>query len=219
VKFYRKLNEENRSIFRKRVGLFLDEIYIEGVETEVEELDKVLIVASAIIPVFGFDEWHYNVLTSVILYPKSFNEQLGYSNNENDKRISGMVGTGRFQKQMILSKAALRKGFFNITDKRNTAIHEFVHLMDKMDGETDGIPEGLLEKQFIIPWLKAMHDEMEDINNNKSDIRKYGGMKQTEFFAVASEYFFERPILMKKKHPDLYEMLVKCFNQVPMQNN
>ncbi|MFT5229474.1 MAG: Mlc titration factor MtfA (ptsG expression regulator), partial [Urechidicola sp.] len=63
-----------------------------------------------------------------------------------------MVGTGRFQKQMILSKAALRKGFFNITDKRNRAIHEFVHLMDKMDGETDGIPEGLLEKQFIIPW-------------------------------------------------------------------
>jgi Mlc titration factor MtfA (ptsG expression regulator) len=77
VKFYRKLNEENRSIFRKRVGLFLDEIYIEGLGTEVEDLDKMLIAASAIIPVFGFDEWHYNVLTSVILYPNSFNEQLG----------------------------------------------------------------------------------------------------------------------------------------------
>ena len=54
---------------------------------------------------------------------------------------------------------------------------------------------------------------MEAINDNHSDIRKYGGTNQAEFFAVASEYFFERPDLLKSKHPELYEMLVKCFNQ------
>ena len=52
---------------------------------------------------------------------------------------------------------------------------------------------------------------MEAINDNHSDIRKYGGTNQAEFFAVASEYFFERPELLEKKHPELYEMLMKCF--------
>ena len=56
---------------------------------------------------------------------------------------------------------------------------------------------------------------MEEINNNKSDIRNYGGTSKTEFFAVASEYFFERPDLLKRKHPDLHEMLEKCFRQAP----
>jgi Mlc titration factor MtfA (ptsG expression regulator) len=60
-----------------------------------------------------------------------------------------------------------------------------------------------------------MYEEMEAINNNDSDIRKYGGTKQAEFFAVASEYFFERPDLFERKHPELYEMLRLCFQQDP----
>ena len=54
---------------------------------------------------------------------------------------------------------------------------------------------------------------MENINNDTSDIRKYGGTSQAEFFAVASEYFFERPKLFKQKHPELYKMLSLCFQQ------
>ena len=54
---------------------------------------------------------------------------------------------------------------------------------------------------------------MKAINDNHSAIRKYGGTNQAEFLAVASEYFFERPDFLKKKHPELYKMLVKCFNQ------
>ena len=114
---------------------------------------------------------------------------------------------------MILSKKALYHGFKNTTDKSNTGIHEFVHLIDKLDDRTDGVPERLLEHQYAIPWLNLIHKEMEAINDNHSDIRKYGGTNQAEFFAVASEYFFERPDLLKSKHPELYEMLVKCFNQ------
>ena len=60
-----------------------------------------------------------------------------------------------------------------------------------------------------------MHRKMEEINNDESDIRNYGGTNKVEFFTVASEYFFERPDLMRRKHPDLYEMLVKCFRQEP----
>ena len=218
VLFYKNISMEDQAIFRKRMMLFLNEINIDGVKTEIEELDKILIASSGIIPVFGFPNWSYNNLSGIIVYPDSFNEELQFSDKDENKRILGMVGTGRFEKQMILSKKAIRLAFNNKTDKHNTPIHEFVHLLDKMDGETDGVPEYFFGKEYIAPWLALMHKEMEAINNDESDIRKYGGTSETEFFAVASEYFFERPKLFKRKHPELYKMLSLCFQQ-PKSNN
>ena len=58
-----------------------------------------------------------------------------------------------------------------------------------------------------------IHHKMEEINNDTSDIRNYGGTSETEFFAVASEYFFERPDQFKRNHPELYTMMVQCFKQ------
>lgn len=213
VHFYRELSVAEKKRFRQRMMLFLSEVYIEGVGTEIEDLDKVLIAASAVIPIFGFKEWHYNNLTGIIIYPNNFNDDLEFENDGEERIIGGLVGSGRFEKQMILSRKALHHGFENDTDKGNTSVHEFVHLIDKMDGEADGVPERLLQRQYITPWLKLMHEEMEAINDNKSDIRKYGGTSEVEFLAVASEYFFERPNLFRKKHPELYDMLEKCFQQ------
>ncbi|WP_299767412.1 M90 family metallopeptidase [uncultured Dokdonia sp.] len=211
VSFYKKRTKEQQQVFQKRMMLFLNEINIEAVQFELEELDTILIAASAVIPVFGFKEWHYNNLSTVLIYPDYFDENLSFDADVQGRKIAGLVGTGRFKNQMILSRKALHHGFTNATDKGNTAIHEFVHLLDNTDGMTDGIPERLLEHQYIAPWLVLMHKEMEAINNDASDIRSYGGTSQTEFFAVASEYFFERPDLFKRKHPELYEMLSRCF--------
>ena len=133
--------------------------------------------------------------------------------NVEDRWISGMVGNGKYENQMILSRKALHHGFKNKTDKHNTAIHEFVHLLDKLDGEMDGIPSNFIGQEYVLPWVNLMHKEMEKINANKSDIRSYGGTSQLEFFTVVSEYFFERPKLLKRKHPELYKMLEMCFNK------
>lgn len=211
VQFYRKLSSENQSKFQSRMMIFLNEVNIEGVEIEIEELDKVLIAASAIIPVFEFKEWHYSNLSSVLIYPDNFNEDLEFDSNNESRMIAGLVGTGRFEKQMILSKKALRDGFNDSSFNRNTAIHEFVHLIDKMDGITDGVPERLIKNPVVIPWLKLIHKEMEAINNNESDVRKYGGTNEAEFLAVVAEYFFEQPEKMQSKHPELYKMLADCF--------
>lgn len=214
VRFYRKLSQDDRKLFQGRMMNFLSEVNIEGVGLELLEKDRMLVAASAVIPVFGFKEWYYNNLSTVLVYPDHFNEDLNFSSANKEKRnIAGMVGTGSMENQMILSKKALYHGFSNDTDKGNTAVHEFVHLMDKTDGLTDGIPERLLQRQYIAPWLELMHKEMEAINEDRSDIRNYGGTSKTEFFAVASEYFFERPQLFKRKHPELYEMLAICFQQ------
>ena len=219
VLFYRNLSKDRQLVFQKKMMQFLSEVYIDGVQFELEELDKILIAASAVIPVFGFKEWHYTNLSGILLYPDNFNEDMEFSGKDNSRNIGGIVGNGRFEKQMILSKKALYHGFNNVTDKSNTGIHEFVHLIDKLDDRTDGVPERLLEHQYVLPWLNLIHKEMEAINDNQSDIRKYGGINQAEFFAVASEYFFERPHLLKRKHPDLYKMLEKCFNQKLVNHN
>lgn len=112
---------------------------------------------------------------------------------------------------MLLSQHELRQAFINKTSKSNTAIHEFVHLVDKTDGSIDGIPEFFLDKQYVLPWLKLVKESVENIEQNRSDINPYALTNNAEFFAVAAEYFFERPDLLKSKHPELYDVLVKIF--------
>lgn len=209
ISFYNGLTPVNKTRFETEVLYFLNTVRITGIDTSVDDTDKLLVAASAIIPIFAFKNWRYTNITEVLLYPSSFNEQ--YETAGNDRKILGMVGDGFMNGSMLLSKPALHLGFSNETDKHNTAIHEFVHLIDKSDGSTDGIPENLLHKQYVIPWINLMAEKIVEINNGKSDINSYGGTSKTEFFAVASEYFFERPQLLKTKHPQLYVLLAHMF--------
>lgn len=209
VAFYRRLDEAGKQQFESRVRHFIETTRITGVHTTVEALDQVLIGASAIIPIFAFPEWEYINLREVLLYPDSFSEE--FETIGKDRSISGMVGDGPMQQIMILSRDALRSGFSNDTDKHNTAIHEFVHLIDKTDGAVDGVPEVLLQHQYTLPWIKLIHGYIKTIRSGRSDINPYGATSEAEFLAVISEYFFERPDLLKNKHPELYEMLEKMF--------
>ncbi|MGN6494346.1 MAG: zinc-dependent peptidase [Agriterribacter sp.] len=211
VAFYKKLSPGKKTDFEKSVQHFLSEVRITGVGTEVEDLDRVLIGASAVIPIFSFPGWEYVNIDEILLYPETFNEEFEISGN--NRSVLGMVGTGVLQRMMILSRHALREGFSNKTDKNNTAIHEFVHLIDKTDGAVDGVPELLMAHQYTLPWLDMIHKNIKAIKNHESDINVYGATNQAEFFAVASEYFFERPDLLKNKHPELYEMLEKIFHK------
>jgi MtfA peptidase len=213
VEFYNQLEDNKKKEFEERIQHFLSQVRVTGVNTTVEDLDKILIAASAIIPIFGFPHWEYMNLNEVLLYPDSFNHE--FEQQGEDRTTLGVVGAGAYQNIMILSQLELRQGFLNKTGKTNTAIHEFVHLIDKTDGSVDGVPEFLLSRQYIMPWLELMHKEIKNIMANRSDINPYGATNEAEFFAVVSEYFFERPDLLESKHPELYEILVKIFRQQP----
>jgi MtfA peptidase len=213
VPFYEELPQAKKDEFEQRMQQFLSRVRITGVNTVVEEIDRVLVAASAIIPIFGFPDWEYVQLNEVLLYPDSFNQEFAQEGHGRD--TLGMVGSGPYQNVMILSQHQLRQDFLNKTGKGNTAIHEFVHLVDKTDGSVDGVPEFLLNRKYIMPWLELMHKEIRRIMADKSDINPYGATNQGEFFAVVSEYFFERPELLKEKHPKLYELLVLIFRQEP----
>jgi MtfA peptidase len=209
VPFYQQLNKNKQTEFEERAAHFLTLVKITGVKTIVEDVDRILIAASAIIPIFNFPGWEYQNLHEVLLYPNSFDHE--FEQQGKGRNILGMVGSGALNHVMILSQFELRQAFTNKTGKDNTAIHEFVHLVDKTDGEIDGIPESLLDKKYIMPWLQLMQQKIKEIMDDRSDIDPYGATNEAEFFAVVSEYFFERPAMLKEKHPELYELLVKIF--------
>jgi Mlc titration factor MtfA (ptsG expression regulator) len=210
VAFFRGLNKTDKTRFENEVKEFLKEVTITGVNTPVSDTDKILVASSAVIPVFAFPGSKYPNLREVLIYADAINMDFQSEGNTN-RDILGMVGTGYMEGKMLLSKPALQAGFSNRTDKRNTGIHEFVHLIDKSDGETDGVPELLLDKQYVLPWLDLIHTEMEKIKEGGSDIDVYGYTNKSEFFAVAAEYFFERPDLFKENHPQLFGMMEKIF--------
>ena len=209
VVFYQNLNNTEKINFEKRVTDFLEETKIEGIGTEITELDRVLIASSAIIPVFGFAGWKYKNLSNVIMYPNTFDKEFQFEGN--NRSIMGMVGSGFMNGQMLLSRAALYHGFSKSSGNENVAIHEFVHLLDKSDGNIDGIPENLQAHQYAFPWLKMMREEMNKIEKGKSDINPYALTNEAEFLAVVSEYFFSRPEKFKDNHPELYEHLSLIF--------
>lgn len=211
VNYYSSLNGIEKKRFEYLIQEFLLNCRITGIKTTVTDEDKILVAASAVIPIFGFENWKYHNIKEVLLYPSSFNEQ--FETDGKNKPILGMVGNGYMENVMILSQKALHHGFQNESDKRNTAIHEFVHLIDKADGNIDGIPEILLEKQYTIPWLNLIKQKIDEIQNNNSDINPYGATNNAEFFSVISEYFFEQPQLLERKHPQLYGLLEGMFRQ------
>jgi Mlc titration factor MtfA (ptsG expression regulator) len=214
IAFYQKLDKEKQILFEQLVIEFLGYVKIEGVGTEISDLDRVLVASSAIIPIFGFPDWKYKNLTNVILYPDTFDQD--YQFEGENRNIMGMVGSGYMNGQMLLSRAALVKGFSKVAGKENTAIHEFVHLLDKADGATDGVPEHLLAHEYTLPWIKMMHEEMHRIERGNSDINPYALTNEAEFLAVVSEYFFEKPDKMQERHPELYALLTRIFGQDPV---
>jgi Mlc titration factor MtfA (ptsG expression regulator) len=209
VKFYRQLDEDGKEKFEERIKQFLSAVQITGANAIVEDLDRLLIAAGAIIPAYTIPDWQYINLHEVLLYPGSFNAD--FDQGGADRPIAGMVGTGALQNVMVINKWQLRQGFINNHDAHNTAIHEFVHLIDKMDGTMDGIPEIILERKYVEPWKHLMDSTIRQMKTYGSDIDIYGATNPAEFFAVISEYFFERPDQLKVNHPEVYDMLARIY--------
>lgn len=208
VRFYQKLTLEEQKGFELRILHFLNTTQIIGFENmPINDKDRVLIAASAIIPIFRFANWEYDFINEVILHPKAIEGGGRFKG----KYINGLVGYGPMEGRMMLAKDALYNGFTNSTDRRNVGIHEFAHIIDKQDGKIDGIPKVLIDNTEIGPWLNMIKTKTEEIKNNKAKIRDYALTNSAEFFAVTTEYFFEHPEMMVKKHPELYQIMNDMF--------
>src|ERR1700744_5498787 len=210
IDYYNNLTETDKLYFEDKIEQFLDDVRIEGVGLEVTDLDRLMVASSAVIPIFRFKDWSYRNITNILLYPDTFDKDYQFEGAEG-RNIMGMVGSGYMNGQMILSRNALAKGFSKNAGEENPGIHEFVHLIDKADGATDGVPEGFLPYDSIKPWVHMMRQEIYKIERGHSDINPYATTNEAEFFAVVSEYFFEKPEQFQVKHPELYGMLSRIF--------
>ncbi|QCR21712.1 zinc-dependent peptidase [Pontibacter sp. SGAir0037] len=214
VGFYHTLKEEDQQRFEKMIQLFLSEKRITGIKTEIDDVTRVLVGASAIIPIYGFRDWEYQNLGEVLVFPGSiqrFKEEEGEAVSE----VLGRVNPFQNDHYVTLSKPALERGFNDMKDRQNVGIHEFAHMLDQADGEIDGTPNAYLPDELVRPWQELMYRKIKAIKSGDSDINPYGATSEAEFFAVVTEYFFEKPDQLAEKHPKLYEMLTKVFHQNP----
>ncbi len=211
VAFYNGLTAGERRRFEDAVRIFLAEKRVTGIRQEIDDTIRVLVAASAVIPIFGFREWEYDNLAEVLVYPSAFGEHKQLTGPDRD--ILGQVHQGgALNRIMILSKPDLVRGFSNLDDKHNVGIHEFAHLVDGADGSIDGVPAATCP-ECVKPWLELVRVEMARLASGDSVLRRYGLTNEAEFFAVASEAFFESPERLGEEHPELYTMLERIFRQ------
>ncbi|MDJ0367754.1 zinc-dependent peptidase [Hymenobacter sp. H14-R3] len=219
VAFYRALAPEGRARFEQAMQLFLARTRLTGIQTEVDDLTRVLAAAAAVIPVFGFPGWEYPTLHEVLIVPDAWQLEA-----QPDHEVLPLQGTllgsvQRFQtsQYMRLSRAALVQGFTNPADRHNVGVHEFAHLVDEADGQIDGVPGAGLPPALRPAWAAVVRRELAAIRAGRSDLDPYAGTNEAEFFAVVNEAFFERPEQLQEGHPALYDLLAQALHQHPGQ--
>ncbi len=212
VRFFRALDEPQRERFRQMVKVFLDEVRITGIRTEVDDTVRVLVAASAVIPVFGFHDWEYHRLGEVLIYPASFDH--GYhTEGKADENVLGLTGFGHLSGVMVLSKPDLLNGFDNPASKDHVGVHEFSHLVEA-EAERNGL-SAEVPWPVVKQWVQFVGRELAHPSKTDAFINEYAYTNEHEFFAVLAEYFFKSPDLLKHKDPKLYQMLRDMFHQDP----
>jgi Mlc titration factor MtfA (ptsG expression regulator) len=218
VAFYAGLADAEKGRFEQAMQLFLARTRLTGIQTEVDDLVRVLTAAAAVIPVFGFPGWEYPTLHEVLIVPDAWQLE-----TRPDQEVPALQGTllGSVQgfqtsQYMRLSRAALVQGFDNASDRHNVGVHEFAHLVDEADGQIDGTPTAVLPPALRGAWATVLHRELAAVRSGTApDIDPYAGTSEAEFFAVINEYFFERPDKLRAHHPELFDLLTQALHQHP----
>ncbi|WP_430737009.1 zinc-dependent peptidase [Psychrobacter sp. VH5] len=212
-----RLNEDERSRLFELATLFLDEKSITGAQGfEITDKVRLSIALQACLPILNLGlEW-YKGWSSVIIYHGS------YKSESTTVDEFGIVHEGQQHRSgeawqrgpVILSwKDAKHSGE---CDGHNVVIHEFVHKLDMLNGRANGFPP-MHPDMDPARWTKIMSRDFEDFQNHrKSGLDRYGATNPAEFFAVLSEVFFETPQKLFDAYPDIYDIMVKFFQQTPL---
>ncbi|MBN2565224.1 MAG: zinc-dependent peptidase, partial [Candidatus Eisenbacteria bacterium] len=96
-------------------------------------------------------------------------------------------------------------------------LHEFAHQLDEETGDSNGVP--LLDSpEMYDEWARVMSREYEDFVERVDRRRRvlldeYAAENPAEFFAVATEFFFEKPAQLKARHPQLFALLNRFYRR------
>ena len=218
-----RLDEADRKELRGHINVLLAEKYFEGCGGLIltDEI-KVTIAAQACLLLLHRQTDYYRTLVTVLVYPSAYQaksiENLGGGMVLEGEE--GRLGEAWVSGVVVLSWDDVRSGSAEMRDGHNVVLHEFAHQLDQEDGVADGAPE-LEQRGQYVAWARVFGNEYEHLRNStgKSVLDRYGATKPAEFFAVATECFFEKPSQLKRKHPDLYEELKEYYHQDPEKNS
>ncbi len=212
-------DEHQRELFGK-MQIFLAEKGFEGCGgQETTEEVKVTIAAQACLLLLGRETKIYPKLKTVLVYPHTYQGgRKGMFGGDNGE--SARLGESWDCGVVVLSWNSVKGGARNFEDGHNVTFHEFAHQLDQEDGAADGAPI-LEERSAYATWAHVFNHEYDVLvdltrRGKKDTMDRYGATNPAEFFAVATETFFEKPRQLKTKHPELYEELQYYYKVDPM---
>ena len=192
--------------------MFLDEVRVTGVRTEVDDTVRVLVAAGAIIPVFGFEDWDYHRLGEVLVYPGAFDR--GYQTEQAaDANILGLTGLGHLRGVVILSKPSLLAGFADLPGPENVGVHEFAHLVEQ--GEVEGGLPPEVPPEVVRQWVGYVARELAHPSNRRRRDQRLRLHQRARVLRRPLRVLLGSPEVLKAKDPVLYGLLRKLFHQDP----
>lgn len=222
--YFRLLGEADRDELRGHIRIFLDEKRFEGCGgmTVTDEV-RVTIAAHASILLLHRETDYYPLLESILVYPHAYEAPSERHIGEYlvEEGIDVREGESWYRGALVLSWKDVRRGVADATDGENVVFHEFAHQLDDESGTADGTP--ILESRAQwSEWVEVFEREFEalaeaDDLGRKTLIDPYGAESPSEFFAVVTECFFEKPVQMQKRHPELYALLAAYYRQDPVE--
>ena len=222
VPYYALVSPDQRDRLRDDLRIFIAEKQWVGCNgLEVTDEMRVTIGAQACLLLLGIAaNYYYDRIKSILIYPRAYRQPAQMQHGAlvvNTNRV--LLGEAWPRSPIILSWSDVLAGSADPHDGHNVVFHEFAHHLDGLDGSTDGTPP-LESRQQYRDWDHVMDEEYQRLveaarSGTPSLLSYYGATNRAEFFAVATEAFFELGREMKREHPELYEALRGFYRQDP----
>ena len=228
VAYYSVLDDAERAELQATIQVFLEEKQWEGCGgLELTDEIRVTIAAEACLLQLGLPHDYYRNVESILVYPSTVvipAHQTGVfervdSPVENNIPILGQAFA---QGPVILVWDAVLRGARHPEQGHNVVFHEFAHKLDMLDGAADGTPP-LADNNQLAEWVTVCTREFLRLRSladkgHKTFLDSYGATSEAEFFAVATEEFFARPLVLQQHSPDLYRVLGDYYHQDPAEH-
>jgi Mlc titration factor MtfA (ptsG expression regulator) len=224
VAFYATLSSEEQAELRALIQVFVAEKSWEAHGgLEMTDEIRVTVAAQACLLLLRLDADFYPRLRSILVYPSSYVPQRveRWAHGHLEPPPAVHLGESWSSGVVVLAWDSVRAGAADAGDGSNVVFHEFAHQLDQEAGSSDGVP--LLEHPSTYrAWGRVLEQELARLRTDTergrpSVLDEYGATDRAEFFAVATEAFFERPHALRERHPALYEELRRFFGQDPAE--